>query len=84
MLYWLKKASENWSDLLKKGIERRGYLQYQVDPSVFYRKDSFISTYVDDCVIFSNKKETITSLIGSLNNGPENDVLTHEGYIKLY
>ena len=62
----------------------RGCHQSQVDPCVFYRKDSFILTYVDDCVIVSHKQETITFLIGSLNNGTENYVLTYEGCISNY
>ena len=49
-----------------------------------YRKDSVILTYIDDCVIVSHKQETITSLIESLNNGPENYVLTDEGDISNY
>ena len=45
---------------LKNGLERRGYHQSQVDPCVFYRKDSVILTYIHYCVIVSHKQETIT------------------------
>ena len=62
-LYGLNQASEDWFDLIKTGIERRGYHQSQFYPSVFYIKYSVILTYVDDCVIVSHKQETITSLI---------------------
>ena len=58
-LYGLNQASENWFDLIKNGLERRGYHQSQVYPCVFYRKDSVILTYVDYCVIVSHKEETI-------------------------
>ena len=61
--YGLMKASANWFDPLKTGLERRGYNQYQVDPCVFYRKYSVILTYVDNCVIVSHKQETTTLLI---------------------
>ena len=60
------------------------YHQSQVDPCVFYRKYSVFKNYVDDSVIVSHKKQTITSLIESLNNGPENYVLTDEGDISNY
>ena len=50
-------------DLIKDFLERRGYYQSQVDPCVFYIKYSAILTYVDDCVIVSNKQDTITPLI---------------------
>ena len=62
----------------------RGYYQSKVKPCVCYRRESVILTYVDYCVIFSHKKETIISLIQSLNNGTENYVLTVEGYISNY
>ena len=83
-LYGIKKASANWFDLLKTGIERRFYHQYQVEPCVFYRKDSVILTCFYYCVIVSQKQDTITSLIESLNNGPENHVLKDEGDISNY
>ena len=59
-LYGLRRASTNWFDILRTGLERRGYHQSQVDPSVFYRKESVILTYVDYCVIVSHKQEIIT------------------------
>ena len=40
-LYGLKQASANWFDILKTGLERRGYHQSQVDRCVLYRTDSF-------------------------------------------
>ena len=32
------QESENWFDLLKTSIERRGYHQSQDDPCVFYKR----------------------------------------------
>ena len=55
-LYGINQTSANWFDLIKTGLERRGYHQSQVYPCVFYRKYSVILTYVDDCVIASHKK----------------------------
>ena len=49
-----RKCKLFWSS--KTGLERRGYHQPQVDPCVFYRKYSVILSYVDDCVIVSQKK----------------------------
>ena len=34
-----------------------------VDPCVFYRGDLTIVTYVDDCLIFTPKKEEVDALI---------------------
>ena len=78
-LYGLSQTSENWFDFLKTDLERMGYHQYQVDPCVFYRKESVILTDVDDFVMVSHKQDTIASLIESLNIGTENYVLEDEG-----
>ena len=78
------QARANCFDCLKNGLKMRRYYQSQVDPNVFYRKESVILTYIDDCVIVSQKQETTTSLIESLNNGPENNLLTDEGDISNY
>ena len=63
----------------KKGLERWNYHKSQFPPFVFYRKDSVILTYVDNCVIVPHKQETTIALIEFLNNGPENYVLKDEG-----
>ena len=47
-------------------------------------KFSVILTCVDYCSIVSNKQETITSLIESINNSPENYVLIYKGDISNY
>ena len=75
----IKQASENCFDLLKTGLERRYYHQYQIYTCLFYRKYSVILSYVDDCVIVSHKQETTTSFINSLNNCPANYVSIYEG-----
>ena len=83
-LYGIKKASESWFGLLKNCLESRCCHQSQGDTFLFYIKYSFLLTCVDDCVIVSHKQETITSLIESLNNVSENNMLTYEGDISNY
>ena len=65
-----------WSS--KTGLESRGYHYSQAHPCVFYIKYSVILTYVDDCVIVSQKQETIKALIESLNGCLENYALKNE------
>ena len=84
ILYGIQQASADWFNLLKTGLERRGWHKSQVDPCVFYWKYSFILTYIDDCVIVSHKQETITLLTELLHNGPENYVFIDEGDISNY
>ena len=50
-IYGLNQANINWLGLIMTGLDRRGYHQYKLNPYVFYRKDSVILTYVDDCII---------------------------------
>ena len=59
-LYGLKQESKYWFNPLKTGLDSRGFHQYHVDPCSFYIKDSSIKTYVYDCVIISQKQDTIT------------------------
>ena len=69
LFYGLKQSSSKWFDLLKTGLESRGCPKYQVEPCMFYRKDSVSLPHVDDCIIVSHKEDTITSIIRSLSMG---------------
>ena len=62
----------------------RGYNQSKVNPCVFYKNDSVILTYVDDCIIVPQKQYIITSLIESLKTGPGDYVLIDDGCISNY
>jgi len=93
-LYGLKQAGLNWFNHLKQGLEDRGFQQSEVDPCVFLRKDAILIAYVDDCIIMSQKRETIKKIIKSLQDGKDPDnpqvtykakyVLTDDGEIKNY
>ena len=69
-LYGLKQAAFNCFQLLKKGLEDRGYKhQINTDKCVFLGKSSIVLVYVDDCIIISKKgsgfaKELFNSLLG--------------------
>ena len=45
-LYGLKDAGATWFNHLKKGLLDRGFMQSQVDPCLFYKKDLILITYV--------------------------------------
>ena len=42
-LYGLKQASANWYDMLKKGLELRGFQESLADPCVFLKKSAAIT-----------------------------------------
>ena len=83
-LYGLKQSSANWYDCLKKGLERRGFSESKADPCVFLKKGMIILTYVDDCILISDKKETLQQFIHSLANGIEKFEFTDEGPMDKY
>ena len=83
-LYGLKQSSANWYDCLKKGIERRGFCESKADPCVFMKKGMIILTYVDDCILIANNKETLDQFIHNLANGIEKFDFTDEGAIDKY
>ena len=83
-LYGLKQSSANWYDCLKKGLERRGFTESKADPCVFLKKGMIILTYVDDCILISDKKETLQQFIHSLANGIEKFEFTDEGPMDKY
>ena len=70
-LYGLKKSSANWYDCLKKGLECHGFRESKADPCVFMKKCMIILTYLNDCILISNKKKTLDQFIHSLANGIE-------------
>jgi len=83
-LYGLKQASANWYDMLKKGLQRRGFQESVADPCVFLRENMIILCYVDDCILLSPKKEIIDEFLISLKHGPEQFIFTDEGNIERY
>ena len=83
-LYWLKQSSANWYEYLKKGLERGGFRESKADPCVFMKKGMIILTYVDDCILIVNKKETLDQFIHSLASGIEKFEFTDEGTIDKY
>ena len=74
----------DWYNCLKKGLERRGFTKSKADPCVFIKKGMIILTYVDDCILISDKKETLQQFIHSLANRIEKFEFTDEGPMDKY
>ena len=62
------QASANWFVMFRDGLLNRGYTQREVDPCLFYKKDSIIVTYVDDCIIFSKDQKKVREITSSLED----------------
>jgi hypothetical protein len=65
-LYGLKDAGRTWFEHLKQGLEDLDFTSSQVDPCIFYKTNCIIIVYVDDCLIFADKKETADNVIAGL------------------
>ena len=85
-LYGLKNASHNFWNLLREGLEARGYKQQsESDPCVFLGKDSIILTYVDDCIVIHKRGSSAADdLIKALREGDENFDFTDDGSLEKY
>lgn len=85
-LYGLKNASLNFFNLLKEGLELRGYdKQSASDACVFLGKSSIILVYVDDCIIFQQRGSSdADNLIRRLQEGEEKFVFTDDGNLEQY
>ena len=83
-LYGLKQAAHNWFELLKSGLEARGFRPCDSDQCVFVRHDAIILTYVDDCIILSKEKSTADEIVCSLEQGNENFDFTDDGDLERY
>ena len=67
--------------MLRNGLIQRGYAQSKVDPCLFYKKDSIIVAYADDCIIFAKDHNKVKEIIKSLET---NFKLTGEGDLSAY
>ena len=83
-LYGLKQASHNWYEKLKQALSDRKFSPSKIDPCIFMKDGIIVLVYVDDCIIVGDSMARIDVLIHSLQNGPENFVLTEEGTIDKF
>ena len=59
----------------------RGFKQSKIDPYLFLKKDVILVMYVDDCLLFACKLETLDILITSLQ---QEFTLTDEGDVGAF
>ena len=83
-LYGLKQGSYNWYEKLKKGLTDRGFVPSKIDPCLYLKKGMIVLTYVDDCIIVGESMTDIDAFVKSMQNGPENFILTDEGDIDKF
>ena len=77
----LKDAGATWFEHLRAGLLKRDFVQSQVDPCLFYKKDLILIIYVDDCIIMTPKPELVDEFIASMKTEYK---LEDEGDINAY
>jgi hypothetical protein len=66
---------------LCKGLLDPGFLQLNIDATVFFGQGSIVLTYIDDCIIAGDSSAHIEPLITLLHESTENFILQDEGSI---
>jgi hypothetical protein len=83
-LYGLKQASFNWYKKLCAGLKDQGFKASTVNQCLYMHEGMMILVYVDDCIIIGKDMDDIDQFVLSMQNGPENFVLTDEGSIDKF
>ena len=71
-LYRLKPVSRNWFEMIKKGLEQRGFSSSKADPCVCMKEDMIVLLYVYDMIVVSRTRKQIEDLYKILVERNEN------------
>jgi hypothetical protein len=66
-LYSVKQAARNWYLHLQKGLLSHGFVQSNIDPCLFIRRDCILVVYTDDCLMFTSDDSIIDDLCKCLS-----------------
>ena len=80
-IYGLKQAGRVWNTHLHKGLIKLNYSQSKKDPCLYYRKDTILAIYIDDCILIAKTNKLIKDAIGEISEEFE---ITDEGKVDEY
>jgi hypothetical protein len=83
-LYGLKQASFNWFAKLCDGLLHQGFRTSSIDQCLYMKESMMLLVYVDNCIIVGLDMSEIEEFVVSMQNGPENFILTDEGNIDKF
>ena len=66
---------------LHKGLTRLKYVQSKTDPCLYYRKDTMLAIYIDDCILIAKTEKLVTEAVKELSLNFE---ITDEGEVDEY
>ena len=67
-LYGLKQSPRHFFKYLSSHLEKHHLKQSEFDPCLFIGSDTIVIVYVDDLLIYSRKRDSIDSLISTLQD----------------
>ena len=80
-IYGLKQAGKVWNDYLHKGLLELGYRQSKVDPCLYYRRNTLLAVYIDDCILAVKEESELKKAIKEIAAKFE---ITDEGEVDEY
>ena len=66
---------------LHKGLVKLKYFQSKTDPCLYYREDTFLAVYIDDCILISKTDKLIKEAINKISKNFE---IADEGEVDEY
>ena len=66
-IYGLKQAGRVWNQHLQKGLTELGYRKSKIDLFLYYRSGLIMIIYTDDCIMASEKPDTLENAIMELS-----------------
>jgi hypothetical protein len=83
-LYGLKQARSTWFTKLYDWLLHQGFKTSSIDQCLYMKEGMMLLVYVEDCIIVGFDMSEIEDFVVSMQNGPENFILTDEGNIDKF
>jgi len=80
-IYGLKKAGRVWNQHLHKGLLKLNYSQSKHYLCLYYRKDTMLAVYIDDCILIANTKQLVETAVKEMAKSFK---ITNEGEVDEY
>ena len=80
-IYGLKQAGRVWNQHLHRGLLKLSYSQSKHDLCLYYRKDTMLAVYIDDCILIAKTEQLVNTAVKEIAESFE---ITDEGQVDEY